>query len=298
MLAKYQALGLSSDKLAIDKYLDFTVLYKSMRFEDYLAERMRESSMESQEIGYAGLDLVSHHRKIERGRMVFLPAFLDAVTPVLDRHVEGGPVLEIGSGTGFFYRRIASDALKQRIVGTDINYRSLDEFRRLAPKANLFLTSANRLPFPDGFFDNVIGYSAFDGLLFLKEALEEAKRVLKTRGKLLLFQDLATDLYLTPEERETCENGIKSVERYHERLLKDAAAAGFEIVEGEDFLDGFASEPVADIARRAGTQLPLPEKLEWDRGVYDDFGGIVKVVTDKCAKTEERVRMRYLVARK
>ncbi len=267
----------------------------AMVFADYIAIKMARSSIASQERGYAGQDLVDHHRRVEAARIALLPAFRDATTPVLEKYA-GCDVLEIGCGTGFFYRRIAPGGMKRRMLCLDINSLSLKEFRRLDPEARLLRGSVYSLPFGDENFDTITGYSSLDSVLFLGEALAETRRVLKRGGKLVLFQDLTTDMYLLDGECENTVNVIRAVERYHERLAKEAAKAGFEILEGENLLTGNATETIESLNLRAGRAVPFATALEWDRGVHSDLWGLRKVYAEETGSVEERVKMRYLVA--
>ena len=222
-----------------------------MEFKPYLAKKMESCSIGKEERGYREFNLVIHHGTVENDRLVLLPAFHNAVRPVLDRHLyehleENDIIPEVGCGTGFFYRRIAPDWLKKHLLCTDINSASLDSFKKYNSKAEMITASIYQMPFGDDSVPAIIGYSAFDGLLFLGEAFGEMRRVLRNDGKLMLFQDLFTDIYLMKEE-DAIKNASLAAERYHQRLMEEAVNAGFRIVEGKQDLEGFAVEPFQNI---------------------------------------------------
>lgn len=70
---------------------------------------------------------LDHHRETEESRLTVLSALQSAVTPVIGQYIRRVPipVLEIGCGTGFFYRWLAPDWLKSRLVHLEINRENL-----------------------------------------------------------------------------------------------------------------------------------------------------------------------------
>ncbi|MBF6588998.1 MAG: class I SAM-dependent methyltransferase [Ktedonobacterales bacterium] len=112
----------------------------------------------------------------------------------------GGSVLEIGIGTG----RIALPLLARgvHVTGVDISQRMLDQLRGKydALRADAAGTGLGTLtarvadmtalPFPDGGFDAVIAVHVLHLVPEWRRALDEALRVVRADGALLLGQDI------------------------------------------------------------------------------------------------------------
>ena len=98
-------------------------------------------------------------------------------------------VLEIGSGTGNFLAA-AAPRFKQ-VVGVDIGMRWLHVSRRrfmdlgMAPPP-LICCCAERLPFPDNYFDLTVGSATFEFTRDQEQVLKEAARALNTSGTMYL----------------------------------------------------------------------------------------------------------------
>jgi SAM-dependent methyltransferase len=105
----------------------------------------------------------------------------DALTRLLG---EGdGDCLDLGCGTGHFIPVAA--ALGWRVSGSDLSADQLDRARDRLPGVELVQADATRLPFPSGSFDAV--YSTFTHTDFddFAGAMQEARRVLRTGGRLV-----------------------------------------------------------------------------------------------------------------
>ena len=210
-----------------------------------------------------------HHEGIRMDRLVILHAFQNAIHPVLERNIDQddeSPVLEVGCGTGSFSRDLAPDWLKRRIVSFDLDISSLRILLENDNHTQVFAGSSYRMPIKDKSVSAMVGYSSFDSMVSLPIALEEAKRILITRGKLILFQDLTTDLYDLPGR-----DSRLSVEDYHEILVDEAEKAGFSILEGrKDYLKGSSVEAIQTIRGRVPDfdldERPFPIVTVWDRG--------------------------------
>lgn len=73
-----------------------------------------------------------------------------------------------------------------RVVGVDIDQASLETHRKRYPNAVAVRGDCYRLPFRDAAFARVINVYNLEHLIHLDFALEEAKRVLKDKGELLV----------------------------------------------------------------------------------------------------------------
>ena len=136
-----------------------------------------------------------------------LPAIL-AVDSLAGKHV-----IELGAGTGRISRLIASIA--GRLVAADISHHMLSLAKQRLGELHrsnwhLSLGSHRALPFTSDMADVILAgwsfcYAALDAgenwRPALGEALEEARRVLRTSGKLILIESLGTG-FETPHTPE------------------------------------------------------------------------------------------------
>ena len=214
------------------------------------------------------------HYFVERDRLVTLKALQNAVHPVLEKYLNPKnchSVLEVGCGTGFFSRWLAPQWLQGQLVSLEINPAALKEASKLFPNGNLLWASVYRLPVGNEKLDAIIGLSSFDSLLFLTKALKEAHRSLKPGGKIILFQDLSTELYYeNGEDKSSIGANFASIERYHKDLITDLEERNFHILEGnENCLEAIAVESVEDIESRVDADIPrrnYPIFVGCDRG--------------------------------
>jgi len=231
--------------------------------------RQLHSPSEEEGTFVANIGQPQHHEDIRLDRLVILPAYQNAVYPVLERHIDQEdltPVIEVGCGTGFFSRDLAPRWLRDRIVSFDLNSPSLRVLVENDSRAQVFKASSYRMPVKDQVVAAVIGYSSFDSMLFLDVALRETNRILVPGGKLVLFQDLTTDLYESGRG-----SSLQSVEAYHKILIEEAENQGFIILEGrEDLLEAKSVEPTESVKRRVSDfdleERDIPLAAIMDRG--------------------------------
>jgi SAM-dependent methyltransferase len=119
------------------------------------------------------------YEKGRRGRL--WGAFWDKVD------LNGAAVLDYGCGRGEFSRTLAD--LGADVYGIDISPQLIAKARKFAPQGNnccgsvqFFVGDAHRTPFPDNFFDYVLGNGALHHL-DLDRAFTEIARVTKPGGK-------------------------------------------------------------------------------------------------------------------
>jgi len=97
----------------------------------------------------------------------------------------GQTLLDVGCGTGYF----SNLAFKGGVIVTGID--ASEEFIKQARKRNSEIKfihgEMEELPFPDNNFDVVCGFNSFQYAADMKNALSEAKRVLKDKGKLVVM---------------------------------------------------------------------------------------------------------------
>ena len=117
------------------------------------------------------------------------------------RHIsfEGKSVLDVGCGNGLYI--LAIDKLAKKSVGVDINQEALKEAIRNKSELNgdtVFIeAAAENLPLPDLTFDVALLVEMLEHVQSEERALEEANRVLKNGGYLVLY--VPNKLYLFDE---------------------------------------------------------------------------------------------------
>ena len=95
----------------------------------------------------------------------------------------GKRILDVGCGLGMYVR--AFHRFSDEVYGVDIDPEKIAEARRELP--NVYVASAEALPFPDGFFDVVLSHEVLEHLGDDRKGVEEASRVLKPGGRLVVF---------------------------------------------------------------------------------------------------------------
>jgi SAM-dependent methyltransferase len=100
----------------------------------------------------------------------------------------GMEILDIGCGTGNFSLELARIGVK--VTGIDVSEAMLAKAREKAAREGLAIeflrADARQLPFADESFDAVVSVTALEFVPDLGEALQEAYRVLKTGGRLVV----------------------------------------------------------------------------------------------------------------
>ncbi len=110
-----------------------------------------------------------------------------------------GKLLDIGTGPGFLPIEIARLFPGFSLTGADISAAMVEVARRNVREAGLegrieiIEAPADRLPFPDGFFDCVISSGSIHHWKAPVPCFNEIHRVLRTGGRALLY-DLTSDI--------------------------------------------------------------------------------------------------------
>jgi arsenite methyltransferase len=105
----------------------------------------------------------------------------------------GETVLDVGSGPGFLAAEMAFEVGPTGMIsGVDISEHMLAMARERCSKSNVGtaidfkLADATKLPFGDGSFDAVVSTQVYEYVANVDAALEEARRVLRPGGRLLV----------------------------------------------------------------------------------------------------------------
>lgn len=147
-----------------------------------------------------------------------------------------GDVLEIGIGTG---RNLSLYPPEVRLTGVDLSRRMLARARRRAIRlgrpVDLRLGDAERLDFPAGSFDTVVFSLALCSIPDDRQAIREARRVLRPGGRLLALEHVRSG-------HRAVRIGQRVIDLVSARLLGDhqlreplehLLAEGFEVEELE-----------------------------------------------------------------
>ena len=94
-------------------------------------------------------------------------------------------LLDVGCGSGYFCK-LAVDK-KIDVTGLDATTELVDEAKKRVPTANFHVGEMEELPFEEKSFDVVCGFNSFQYAADIKNALLEAKRVLKDGGTIAVM---------------------------------------------------------------------------------------------------------------
>jgi SAM-dependent methyltransferase len=133
---------------------------------------------------------------LKQRRETFVDLLAGIVADTLDRFpLElGGPIVEVGAGTGQL-RHWLPAGVRARTVHTDPSEAAVRIFRRHAPEARVDVASAERLSFGEGECGGAIGLCVFDAIHAVggeAAAVAELGRVLGVGRRLVHVLDMAT----------------------------------------------------------------------------------------------------------
>ena len=97
--------------------------------------------------------------------------------------LEGKRILDVGCGLGMYVKKMR--AFSQEVYGVDIDQEKVAEASQTLP--NIYLAPAEKLPFPDGFFDLVLLHEVIEHVEDDRQAIREAHRVSKEGGRIVIF---------------------------------------------------------------------------------------------------------------
>ena len=158
--------------------------------------------------------------------------FRDLAERVARELPEGGSVLEVAPGPGYFCIAMAKLG-PYRITGVDLSHSMVEIARKKAEQADVQVNfeqgNAANLPFPRESFDFLVCRAAFKNFAQPVRALEEMYRVLKPGGRALVI-DLRRDASPAQISRAVDNMGLSLVNRiitkltFRFMLLKNAYA--------------------------------------------------------------------------
>ncbi len=101
--------------------------------------------------------------------------------------VLGEAVLDVGCGSGLFFRQVASKA--EIVVGVDVSFKLLKKAKEQAKaQRNVFVlqADADHLPFREGVFGGVFAFTVLQNMPQPATTLTELRRVVKVSGKIVV----------------------------------------------------------------------------------------------------------------
>jgi SAM-dependent methyltransferase len=155
----------------------------------------------------------------------------------------GIDLLDIGCGSGGFAKMAADTGA--HVTGIDASEALIGEAKKQSAPADFLTGEMEELPFTDESFDVVTGFNSFQYAADVKNALTEAKRVLKNGGKLFAMiwgdkRDCEAFTYLRavgklmpPQPADAPGPFALSENHLLEEIL---AEIGFKVVESTDIL--------------------------------------------------------------
>lgn len=124
---------------------------------------------------------------VVRGTLRALGGDLNELVLQQGRHAlalaQGGPILDMPVGTGFFTQEIAA-GYEGLVVGSDIAWGMVRESDKRG--VTVVQADAHALPFPDGTFNVILCSNGLQVMPGLDETLRELERVLAADGTLLV----------------------------------------------------------------------------------------------------------------
>lgn len=104
-----------------------------------------------------------------------------------DHLARGEKVLDLGCGNGRYFEFLKNKNVSY--IGLDASEKLIKLAKKRFPQTKFLVGNALNLPFPDDYFDRIYGIAVFHQIPSLGlrlKFLEEAKRVLKQKGLLIL----------------------------------------------------------------------------------------------------------------
>lgn len=141
-------------------------------------------------------------------------------------------VLEVGAGTGNFLQLFGGSA--KQLVALDLTHGMLLEARRQFPNMHLVEADGARLPLPSRSVDLVATAQALHHIWEPLGILKEMRRVMKSDGRLLIVDQVATERYeevVAMNALEVIRDPSHAASRPPSAMRMLVRAAGLEIVD-------------------------------------------------------------------
>lgn len=111
------------------------------------------------------------------------------------KSIKFGNCLDVGCASGFMTNEIMQVFPQAKYHGIDTYERAINFGKKMYPQINFKVASAEKLPFKDNSFDLVLFYETIEHVEDPLKSLTEIRRVLKSKGKLILTMDSGNWLF-------------------------------------------------------------------------------------------------------
>jgi ubiquinone/menaquinone biosynthesis C-methylase UbiE len=102
-------------------------------------------------------------------------------------NVDGASVLDVGCGSGLFFKEVAAQA--DMVVGVDVSRKLLLKAKEQTSafgNVSILQADADHLPFKDRFFDAVFAFTVLQNMPKPSKTLSELKRIVKFGGRVVV----------------------------------------------------------------------------------------------------------------
>jgi len=172
-------------------------------------ERLQQE-YQNRRLSYAGSDIYSH---FHRPNLFMIQGREQVILNALEKHahkqIEKDRILEVGCGSGGVLKQfIAWGAPEKHLFGVDLLSDRLIEAKSKLSMLSVVNANGEWLPFPEGYFDLILQFTAFSSILDSQvkaRVAQEMLRVLQPDGLILWY-----DFWLNPTNKQT--KGIRPAE--------------------------------------------------------------------------------------
>jgi ubiquinone/menaquinone biosynthesis C-methylase UbiE len=138
-----------------------------------------------------------------------------------------GKILDVGCGLGATTNHLLKYYPATNVVGINISQKQVERCRLNVPSCTFMVMNAVQMEFEDNSFDNIISVEAAFHFDTRNEFLQEAWRVLKPGGNLVLADIIFESTQWVGEWLVPLKNNLKNMEEYKNTYLQ----TGFKQVE-------------------------------------------------------------------
>lgn len=130
---------------------------------------------------------------------------------------EGMEILEVGCGTGAITRMLAQGPGVRKVIGIDPSAIFIEKARSLNPHAHveLLVGDGRELPFSDHSFDTVVFHTVLGHVPSPELFIQEAKRVLKKGGQLVIFDGDYASRSVAIGEQDPLQACVEIMKKYN-----------------------------------------------------------------------------------
>jgi ubiquinone/menaquinone biosynthesis C-methylase UbiE len=178
-------------------------------------------------------------------------------------------VLEVGCGTGNYIIYIES-IVGCQCWGIDVSKEMLEKAKERSKKVNFLIGRAEKLEFPEDFFDLVFSVNVIHHITARREYFKEAYRVIKAKGKVCTVTDsewiLRNRQPLTVYFPETLEVDLKRYPKIEE-LQQIMAQVGFKSIREKMVEHYYQLEDIQAYKNKVFSSLNLISEEAFQRGI-------------------------------